>query len=150
MASEHVNAYPHAEQYERWVREAETRGYEGVSSQFIRDMVEAGLKKFNAAVEPDETNRELREQRNDLRRELRRARNRIEKLEDRLHGGERAAIKEFVADNPGTSFGDIITKVLSEDGPDRVIRHIEEMEGRDLIREDDRFYPVEDGDADGE
>lgn len=148
MASEHVNAYPEAEQYDRWVLEAESRGYECVGSPFIRDMVEAGLKKFNAAVEPDETNRELRTQRNDLRRELRRARGRIEELEDRLHGGEHEAIREYVADNPGATFDDIIMHV-NKGVPDRVIRHIEEMEGSDLTRQNGDFYPVDEGEPDG-
>jgi len=40
-------------------------------SEFMEAMVEAGLKKFDTSnVEPDETNRELREQRNELKGEL--------------------------------------------------------------------------------
>jgi hypothetical protein len=44
----------------------------------MQSMVEAGMKKFDGSVEPDETNHELREQRNDLKDELDRTRSRVE------------------------------------------------------------------------
>jgi hypothetical protein len=52
-------------------------------SEFMQAMVETGLKKFDATVNPDETARELREQRN----ELDHARTRIERFETRLYQG---------------------------------------------------------------
>jgi hypothetical protein len=60
--------YPTADQYDRWKRQVEE--FDMSVSQILQSMVEAGLKKFDAAVEPDETTRELRDQRNDLRNEL--------------------------------------------------------------------------------
>ena len=57
--------YPTEDQYDRWKQQAEE--FDMSVSEFMQAMVEAGLKKFDATVEPDETARELREQRNDLR-----------------------------------------------------------------------------------
>jgi len=103
-------------------------------------MVEAGLKKFDAAsVEPDETNRELRQQRNDLKAELDRARNRIADLEDAVYHGERQAIKEFVNANPGATYDEIIQHVI-DTVPERVTTHLDDMEGEDLRVDDGCYY----------
>ncbi|WP_299237225.1 hypothetical protein [Natronomonas sp.] len=103
-------------------------------------MVEAGLKKFDASeIDPDETNRELREQRNNLKAELDRARDRIADLEDAVYHGERQAIKEFVDTNPGASYDEIIQHVI-DTVPERVTTHLDDMEGEYLRVEDGRYY----------
>jgi predicted nuclease with TOPRIM domain len=134
--------YPTEAQYDRWKRRAEE--FDMSVSEFMQAMVEAGLKKFEATVEPDEGLRELREQRNDLRDELDRARDRIGSLEDRIHHGERATIRRFVAENPGATYDDIIQHVLNST-PSRVTNHLNDLEGEDLRVEDGAYYPADNG-----
>ena len=55
--------YPSEEQYDRWEGQCEELGMRSMS-EFMEAMVEAGLKKFDTSnIEPDETNRELSQQR---------------------------------------------------------------------------------------
>lgn len=114
-------------------------------SEFIQAMVEAGIKAeqgFEIIIEHDETRRELRTQRNKLKDQLDHSRERIDELEERLYQGERAVIREFVADHPGASYGEIIQYVI-DTVPERVIHHIEDMEGNDIVvGEGDLFYPI--------
>jgi len=111
---------------------------------FIVSMAEAGIKKFDARIEPDEGVAELREQRNDLEAELRDARERIERLEDELHHGERRAILEFVRDNPGCTHGDI-TKHVKLNAPDRVRRKLDTLEGDAITRDGEEIYLADKG-----
>lgn len=133
--------YPTQDQYDRWKQRAEE--FDMSVSEFMQAMVEAGLKKFDATVEPDETARELREQRNDLRDELDHARSRIEDLENRLYQGERAAVRDYVEENPGATYDEIIQHVV-DTVPERVTKHLDDLEGEDVQVEDDRYYPRED------
>ena len=113
-------------------------------SEFMQAMVEAGLKKFDATVEPDENARELREQRNDLRDELDHARSRIDDLETRLYQGERAAVRNYVEENPGATYEEIIQHVV-DTVPERVTKHLDDLEGEDVTVEGDHYYPRESG-----
>ena len=133
--------YPTTEQYDRWKRQADE--FDMSVSEFMQSMVEAGMKKFDASVEPDETNHELREQRNDLKDELDRTRSRVEELEEQLHGGERAAVREFVAENPGAEFGEIVQQVI-DTAPERVNRHLDDLESDALRVENGEYYPTDD------
>jgi predicted nuclease with TOPRIM domain len=132
--------YPHPDQYEGWKEEAAEMDMS--VSEWIQAMVEAGRKKFDARVEPDETAAELREQRNDFKDQLDLARDRIEELETQLHYGEQEVIREFVAENPGVTFNDITQKVI-DTVPERVNRHLDELEGRAVYVEGDQYYPTE-------
>lgn len=136
--------YPTAEQYDRWKEQAEEQDMS--VSEFMQAMVEAGLKKFDATVEPDETNQELREQRNDLKDELDRARGRIQALEDRLHDGERATVRRYVEKNPGATYEEIVQHVI-DTVPERVSHH---LEGDSLTAEDGGYYETDIGTQDGE
>jgi len=133
-------AYPAPDQYEAWKADAEEMDMS--VSEWIQAMVEAGRKKFTASVEPDQTVIELREQRNDLKDELEHARDRIEELETTLYYGEREAIRQFVDDNPGATFGEI-TQHIVDTVPERVSRHLDELEGNELYKEHDEYYPTE-------
>jgi chromosome segregation ATPase len=113
-------------------------------SEFIQAMTEAGIKKFDARVEPDETNRELREQRNDLKAELDRARERIDKLEERLLTDERAAVREHVEDNPGADFQSILEHVR-DTAPKRVNKHLDTLEGEAISAANGHYHPIENG-----
>jgi len=132
--------YPTPEQYETWKEEASEMDMS--VSEWIQAMVEAGRKKFDAQVEPDESAQELREQRNDLKEELTHARERIEKLENQLHQSERATIVEFVEDNPGATYGEIGQR-LSDTIPERLQPHLDALESEELRKEDDGYYPTE-------
>lgn len=139
--SQPAMTYPTEAQYKRWKKQKDALGYNSMS-QFMQDMVEAGIKKFDATVEPDETNRELREQRNDLKAELDHARDRIGQLEDQLHRGERAAITEYVEDNPGATFDEIIQHIM-DTVPQRVTHQLEALEGETVRSEEGAFYPTD-------
>lgn len=145
--SRHAATYPTEEQYQRWQDRADDLGMS--MSEFIEAMVEAGMKKFDVNVTPDETNQELREQRNDLKSELDRTRNRIAQLENELHHGERRAIREYVETNPGATYDEIVQHVINT-AADRVTVHIDGLEG-DILRVktddggNDLYYPATDG-----
>lgn len=120
-------------------------------SGFIIDMVEAGCKKFDRyTVEPGTTAVELREQRNRLRDELDRQNRLIRDLEDRLDSNERATIRQFIEDTPGSTFADIVQHSV-EHAPSRINRHLNDLDG-DSIQYDsetERWYPIDDDSADG-
>jgi hypothetical protein len=78
--------YPTKQQHARWKQEAEDMDMS--LSEFIQAMTEAGLKKFDAEVPPDESLRELRQQRNELKRELDRVRDRVRDLEAELYADQ--------------------------------------------------------------
>ena len=137
-------AYPTSNQYERWKQRADE--FDMTTSEFMQAMVEAGMKKFDASVEPDETNHELREQRNDLKEELAHTRERVADLEEQVHRGERATVRRYVEQNPGASFGDVVQQVV-DTVPERVNRHIEDLEGDALRIEGDRYYPADGGEV---
>jgi predicted nuclease with TOPRIM domain len=133
--------YPTTEQYERWKDRADT--FDMSVSEFMQAMVEAGLKKFDATVDPDETNQELREQRNDLKDELDRTRARIRTLEDRLHDDERNTVHQYVENNPGATYDEIIQHVI-DTVPGRVSDHLDELEGESLRADDGAYYATDD------
>ncbi|QCC51405.1 hypothetical protein DV733_09195 [Halapricum salinum] len=141
--SENATAYPTSEQYQRWCEEAANRDMS--VSEFIQAMVETGLKAVSIEVTPDESRRELRHQRNDLKKELDRARDRIEELEDQLHDHESRAIEQYVASNPGASFEEILQFVV-DSAPRRVNTHLHTMEGDTVRIADGQYYPVEQAD----
>jgi ElaB/YqjD/DUF883 family membrane-anchored ribosome-binding protein len=133
-------AYPTPEQYETW--KAEANEMDMSVSEWMQAMIEAGRKKFDATVEPDESAQELREQRNDLKEQLDLARDRIEELESIVHHGEQEAIREYIEDNPGATFGEITQHVI-DTVPERVNRHLDELEGTAVYVEDEAYHPLE-------
>lgn len=138
--------YPSSRQYEQWKTRAEERGYDSVS-RFIIDMVEAGSKQMDISVEYDEDPRELRRQRNDLKKELDDARRRIEALEDQLYRGERKAIIEFLnSRSDGATFAEIV-QCLIDDAPARVAEQLGQMEGDDIVTEGS-LYTTRESDTD--
>lgn len=144
-----TTAYPAESQYDRWGAKADELGMS--MSEFVECMVEAGLKKFDATVAPDETNQELREQRNDLKEELDRARRRIERLEHELHHGERWVIRDYVEANPGATYDEVLQHVI-DTAASRVTSHLEGLEGESIQVETDDctglYYPTNCGGGD--
>ena len=138
--SRHAATYPTEDQYDRWQSRAADLGM--TMSEFIEAMVEAGLKKFEPTVNPDMTNDELREQRNKLKTDLDRARDRIQQLEDTVYHGERRTIRRYVKDNPGATYDEIIQHTI-DTVPQRVTTHLDDLEGDELRQEDSRYYPTD-------
>lgn len=139
--------YPTEDQYQRWKDRAAEMDMS--VSEFMQAMIEAGMKKFNAnAVEPDESASELRRQRNDLKDELQAARERIDKLERDLYGGERRAVIEYVHNNPSATYGEIQQHII-DTVPSRVNRVLDTLEGEAIRAENGTYYPLEDSDGDG-
>jgi len=102
-------------------------------------------QKFSVNIEPNETVEELREQRRDLREELEHKRNRITSLEEVAHDDERHAIEEYLRENPGASYEEIIQHV-AETVPERVTGHLEQLEGDRIRLVDDGYELTENND----
>lgn len=134
-----VTTYPSDEQMERWKSRREELGFRSRSA-FLEAMIEAGLKKFDApaTAEGDEV-RELRKQRNNLRDELKRARERIQELEEALYRDEQQEILEYIDTNSGASYEEIVQHVINT-VPGRVTEHLEELEGRKLRQTGDGYH----------
>lgn len=112
------------------------------TSEWVGHMVEAGEKKFEIEVVPDETNKELRQRRNELHTELREARERIKVLEDKLYGRERREITKFVEENPGATEGEIQQRLIeTENG--QTADELRSLEGWKLIERDGEYYRME-------
>lgn len=137
--TQYTVTYPTNDQHARWKERADEM--DKSMSGFIKAMVEAGLSKFDAMVEPDKSREDLREQRDDLKDELDHARDRISKLEDRLYRSDSAEIERFVAENPGADF-DAIKEHLRATVPERANEHLTAMEGETIEVHDDAYYPV--------
>ncbi|WP_246066513.1 hypothetical protein [Halorubrum cibi] len=138
--TKHVATYPTDEQLERWKREAAEMDMS--FSEWIQAMVEAGMKKFSPSVERDEDINDLREQRNDLRKELEARRSRVQELETALYQGEREAIAEYIENNPGAEYGEIIQHMMNST-PERVSRQLDVLDGERVQRDEEMFYPIE-------
>lgn len=129
--------YPAEEQYQRWKDHAEELDMS--VSEFMQAMIEAGRRKFDRDVSPDETVQELREQRSVLKEELERKEERIDRLESRLQSSERQEIRDFLKDNPGASFAEVVEHVANS-VESRVRKHLETMEGVSVEGDRGREY----------
>lgn len=139
-----VTVYVSEDTRDRWQDEADT--VDMSLSEFVAAMTEAGQKKFDTEVEPDETKEKLREDRNYYQRELEKERRQKEQLEEQLHGGERQAITNFIESNPGVSYQDVVEHV-ADTAPSRVSNHLEEMNGQSIWNGSDGFYRLNDDEA---
>lgn len=136
--SRHIAAYVPEDEAEEWEEQAEEMGMK--QSEWVKAMVRAGQKQFTRAVSPDQSRDDLRQQRNDLRQELQRARDRIEELEKRVHTSEREAVMEYIEENPGAEYRDIVQHVVNS-ANSRVTKILDELEGDEIeIDEQGRMY----------
>lgn len=136
-----ATCYPTTEQYATWKERAAAMDMS--VSEFMTYMVEAGWKKFDASVEPDEENAELRHQRNEYKEEVERYRDRVERLENLLLQTERAAIIEYVEENPGATAKEIIAK-LGETVGERAAEQLDDLQGIEIEEREGGFYRLED------
>ena len=136
--SDQFATYVDSETAERWEKEAEKMGM--TKSAWLQAMVEAGLKKFTRNGQSTNTCNELRQQRDDLRKELQRARDRIETLEKQLHRSDRQAIIEYVQNHPGVKYRDIVQHIVNT-ANGRVTKLLDQLEEDELeIDEQGRIY----------
>ncbi|MCT9096958.1 hypothetical protein [Haloarchaeobius sp. HME9146] len=136
--SKHVATYVEEEQHERWAQHADSMGMS--MSEWVQAMVEAGLKKFSRAPASDKTRDELRQQCNDLRSELTHARNRIQTLESQVYASEGNTIVEYVKNNPGTEYPNVVQHVINT-ANSRVAKILDRLDGDELdIDEHGRMY----------
>lgn len=136
--SEHVATYVDEVQYERWQEQADEMGMS--MSDWTQAMVEAGAKKFDRDVQPNDSKDEIRRQRDDLRKELSRARDRIKELERQVHLSERQAIVEYVEENSGAEYQDVVQHVVNT-ANSRVTKILDELEGDEIeIDKEGRMY----------
>jgi len=101
----------------------------GNRSDFIKSMVEAGTKKFDADVQPDETANDLRRERNRLRAENEDLRERNKRLIKRLQTtGERGEILSFLREQDGkdATFDELLEAVTGG-ATKRLNEHIDAM-----------------------
>lgn len=129
VETQNATTYPAKEQYDRWKDHADR--LDMTVSEFMQAMIEAGRRKFERDVSPDETVQELREERDELRQELLDARERVQELEEQAFDAERRQVAEYVAGNPGAEFEGIVGHVR-ETAPVRVSRHIDALEGEEI------------------
>lgn len=133
-----VQIYVKPSTRERWREHAEEMGM--AESEFVRSMVEAGLKEFTREVEPDKTRDELRQQRNEAYSELREAREKINRLEEKLMSSARGVVIDYIEDNPGCTYHDIVDR-LTETAPSRATKVLEAIEGSEVaVDEEGRWF----------
>lgn len=144
-SSQQATCYPKKPQYEQWKEWADEMGYNGVSG-FMIAMIETGYKQMNVSVGYDEETKELREQRNDLKRQLDQARRRIKELEEQLYRSERRSIIEFIdRQSEPVSFAEIVQHIV-DDTPARVAQHLDGMEGGSVELVEDGYLTKETND----
>lgn len=107
------------------------------------------MKKFERDVEPDFSNAELREQKADLQDELSHVRERMQRLEDIAYGGERQEVIDYIENNPGVEYYEILTRIENTAG-ERLTPALDwlETEGRIEKNEAGQYFAVEDADDD--
>lgn len=126
-----------ANQKERWDQEAKDRDMS--LSEYTIAMTEAGQKKFDPDPTMDETVNQLRTQRNNLKDENIRLRERVTRLERQLGNGHRELIVKLVRDNPGITFDVLVQRVLKT-VPERVSVHIDDLLGEQIQEVDGGYY----------
>ena len=140
MGSATALTYPTENQYERWQDRADK--LDMTMSEFLQSMVEAGMKVdegFEPSIEEDESKQDIRQQRNRLKKELDRSRERVSELEDHVYYSERKALKRYLENNPGASFEELVEFMKSTVAE----RMNEYLDG--FYAEPDGFYPTADG-----
>lgn len=136
--SHHVALYVPDDEYEEWKQRAEEMGMS--LSDWGCSMIRAGQKKFTRDINPSKSRDDLRQENNDLRRELRDKREYIAELEEKRHSSERQEIVEYLEDNPGAEYEDIVQHIINT-ARGRVTRQLDDLEGHQIeIDDEGRMY----------
>jgi hypothetical protein len=129
----------HVPKTERDVWETEAKEMDTTLSQYVQMMAIAGRKKFDRHVEPDKTRADLRRELGRLMKELEQRDKTIKSLRQQLKDTERKTVIEFVAENPGATYGDIRQHLMNTNRG-RMSSMLAEMEGAELRVEEEKFY----------
>ncbi|ELZ45907.1 hypothetical protein C463_05735 [Halorubrum californiense DSM 19288] len=125
----HIGVYTPQDRYEMWKQEADELGMS--MSQWANAMVEAGLKKFDRDIQPEESKSDLRKRNTQLWNDYEKVRKERDKLETQLHQTERRAIVEFVEENQGCRYKEIAQHLAKNRGS-RLTKLLDALDGEEI------------------
>lgn len=125
----HIGVYTPQDRYETWKQEADKLGMS--MSQWANAMVEAGLKKFERDIQPEESKTDLRKRNTQLWNDYEKVRKERDKLETQLHQTERRAIVEFVEGNQGCQYKEIAQHLAKNRGS-RLTKLLDALDGEQI------------------
>ncbi|MYL17354.1 hypothetical protein GLW36_11970 [Halorubrum terrestre] len=138
VQGQHVATYVPEELLEDWDEMAEEMDMS--RSEWLMAMVEAGRKKFDRDIQPDESKRDLRQRNTQLWDDYQEASSELKRLKTQLHQTERRAIVEFVEDNQGCQYKEI-AKHLQKTRSSRLTKMLDALNGDEIeIDEEGRVY----------
>jgi predicted nuclease with TOPRIM domain len=138
MPKQIVGVYAPPDRKESWEEHADEMGMS--TSEWANAMIEAGLKKFDRDIQPDESKRDLRRRNTELWNDFQALRKERDRLEKQLHQTERRAILEFVEENNGCRYKEI-AKHLSKNKASRLTKLLDALDGQEIeIDEDGHVY----------
>jgi hypothetical protein len=124
-----ASTYISHERHEDWMGDAEEMDMS--LSEWVAAMVEAGRKRFEGDVAPDQTKDELRQEVRRLRRRVKQKNEEVTNLDSQLGLTEREAIIEYVELNEGVKYVEIVQHI-QQSASGRVARMLDLMEGSEL------------------
>jgi hypothetical protein len=137
---QHAATYVPEELLEDWDEMAEEMDMS--RSEWLLAMVEAGRKKFDRDIQPDESKRDLRRRNTELWNDYQEASEERDRLRKQLRLTEGRAIVEFVEDNPGCRYEEIAQHLVENQGS-RLTKMLDAMNGDELeIDEDGHVYRI--------
>jgi predicted nuclease with TOPRIM domain len=138
MPKQIVGVYAPPDRKESWEELADEMGMS--TSEWANAMIEAGLKKFDRDIQPDESKRDLRRRNSELWSDYQTLRKERDRLEKQLHQTERRAVLEFVEENNGCRYKEI-AKHLSKNQASRLTKLLDALDGQEIeIDEDGHVY----------
>ena len=137
---QHAATYVPEELLEDWDEMAEEMDMS--RSEWLLAMVEAGRKKFDRDIQPDESKRDLRRRNTELWNDYQEASEERDRLRKQLRLTEGRAIVEFVEKNPGCRYEEIAQHLVENQGS-RLTKMLDAMNGDELeIDEDGHVYRI--------
>lgn len=134
----HVATYVPEKQYEDWKEKSEEMDMS--MSEWVMGMVEAGQKKFDRDIQPDESKRELRKRNTDLWKDFQAATEERDRFRKQLLQTEQPEILEFIGKNQGCRYKEI-AKHLAQNRGSRLTQMLDVMDGDEIeIDEEGRVY----------
>jgi len=138
-----ASCYPPESLYSQWCTHASK--FDMSVSQFLIRMVEAGRKQLDTDSLAIQSMQELREERNNLRREVERERARVEELEQQLDRTAHADVVGVIEENPGVSAPEVIQHI-ADSVPGRTVGLLDTLEGERIRESDGEYYPLDEED----
>lgn len=129
MPKQIVGVYAPPDRKESWEEQANEMGMS--TSEWANAMIEAGLKKFDRDIQPDESKRDLRRRNTELWKKFHELKKERDSLEKQLLQTERQAILEFVEENNGCRYKEI-AKYLSKNQASRLTKLLDALDGDEI------------------